>query len=175
MKFRNPLQNHQQVPSKFGTKHPWVKRIQFCLKEGPVFFQGRILTNVAKIHFQNLKVIPRTTGSISIKLCSKDSRERTFTFVQIEGPSHFQVNITTKQRKYLDEIKSDLQSHQINFNQTFYKTDFIEGDLSLFKRSTCHCPKGNSNENRIVSKIHGRHFLHNVVHTCHPASLSECD
>ena len=57
------------ILTKLGTKHPWVKGIQFCSNEGPRPFPRGDNYQIAKIHWQILKIYSsRTAGPISTKL-----------------------------------------------------------------------------------------------------------
>ena len=54
--------------------HPWVKGIQVCSIEGPHPFPRGDNYEIAKIHWQNLKIFfSRTTEPISTNLCAKHS------------------------------------------------------------------------------------------------------
>ena len=58
----------ESISTKLGTKHPWVMRDQISSNEGPHIFLREINYEIAKIHWQNLKIFSRTAGPISTKL-----------------------------------------------------------------------------------------------------------
>jgi hypothetical protein len=49
------------ISIKFGTNHPWVKRIKDCSKEGPCSFSRRNNLRNAKIGWDHFKIFSRTT------------------------------------------------------------------------------------------------------------------
>jgi hypothetical protein len=49
------------ISIKFGTNHPWVKRIKECSKEGPGSFPRRDNHRNAKIGWDHFKIFSRTT------------------------------------------------------------------------------------------------------------------
>ena len=51
--------------------HPWVKGTQVCSNEGPHLYPRGDNYEIAKIHWQNLKIFSRTTGTVSTKLGTK--------------------------------------------------------------------------------------------------------
>ena len=58
------------ISTKLGTKHHILgwKGFKFVQMKGPALFQGEIIVEIVKIHWQNLKIyFSRTTGSISTK------------------------------------------------------------------------------------------------------------
>ena len=68
------------ITTKLGTRHPWVKWIQFCSNEGFHPFPRGDNYEKAKIHSQNLKLFfSRTTEPVSTKLGTK---QMGFNFVQ---------------------------------------------------------------------------------------------
>ena len=57
------------ISTKLGTKHHWMKGIQFCSNERPLPFPRGDNYEIVKIHWRNLKIVfSRTTGPISTKL-----------------------------------------------------------------------------------------------------------
>ena len=62
------------ISTKLGTKHPWVMGIQVYSNEWPCPFPRGDNKEIAKIHWQTLKIFfLRTTGPISTKLGTKHS------------------------------------------------------------------------------------------------------
>ena len=55
------------ISTKLGTMHPWVKGTQVHSNEGLCPFPRGDNYEIAKIHWQNLKIFSRTTGPISTK------------------------------------------------------------------------------------------------------------
>jgi hypothetical protein len=49
------------ISIKFGTNHPWVKRIKDCSKEWPGSFPRRDNHRNAEIGWDYFKIFPRTT------------------------------------------------------------------------------------------------------------------
>ena len=57
------------ISPKLSAKHPWVKGFHICSNKGPRPFQRGDNYQIAKIHWQNLKICCcRITGPISTKL-----------------------------------------------------------------------------------------------------------
>ena len=65
----SPCSTTGPIPTKLGTKHPWVEGIQVCSNEGSrPFLRGDMSENV-KLYWKYLKIFfSRTTGLISTKL-----------------------------------------------------------------------------------------------------------
>ena len=92
-----------------------MKGIQICSNEGPALFLGEIinkntLTKLKKYYQEPLDQFqPNLTQSI---LGWKE-----FKFVQMKGPTVFQVEIIIKLRKYIDEIQNSSSLEPLaNFN-----------------------------------------------------------
>ena len=75
------------ISNKLGTKHPWVKEIQVCSNEGSHPFPREDNYEIAKMHWQNLKIFfSRTTGLILTKLGIKHPWVNRFQVCSNEGP-----------------------------------------------------------------------------------------
>ena len=48
--FHDSSRTTRLISTKFGTKHPWVKGIQFGTNEGPLFFSRGDNNKIAKVH-----------------------------------------------------------------------------------------------------------------------------
>ena len=102
----------------FFLKHPWVVGIQVCSK-GPALFQGRLFQNKEKYTDKILKIyFFRTTGLISIKLCTKHTWVIGIKFCSVEGPHPFPRGGNHKRTKKLLSIFKNLllQNRWANFN-----------------------------------------------------------
>ena len=93
------------ISTKLSTRHPWVKEIQVCSKEGPNLFPRGDNYEKAK-HIDEIKKIfsLRTTYPISTKLGTRLPWLKGIQVCSIKGPL-FQGEIITKWWKYIDEIK----------------------------------------------------------------------
>ena len=60
-----------EISTRLGTKHPWVKGIQFYSGEGPSPISKGDNSDIVKIHRRLLKFFSRTTGPKSTKLATK--------------------------------------------------------------------------------------------------------
>ena len=90
------------VSTKLGTKHPWVKGIQVCSNEGPSPFPRGDNYQIAKIHWQILKIYSsRTAGPISTKLGIIHPWVRGIQVCSNEGLRPF----LRKLRKCIDDLK----------------------------------------------------------------------
>ena len=95
----------EPITIKLGTKHPWVKWIQVCSKEGPHPFPRGDNYEIVKIHYRNLKIlVSKTTGSISTKIGTKHPWVKGIQDSSNKGPAFFQGEIITKKQKYLSLI-----------------------------------------------------------------------
>ena len=79
------------ISTKLGTKHPLVKGIRICWNEGPqLFFKGRCLREIAKMHWRNFKIFfSRTTMPISTKHGAKHPWVKGIHVCSNEGFRHF--------------------------------------------------------------------------------------
>ena len=60
------------MTTKLGTKHPWLTGIHICMNEGPCPFCKGDNNEIAKIHWQTLKILfSRINCLISTKLSTK--------------------------------------------------------------------------------------------------------
>ena len=71
----------------------------------PVLFQGEIITKLRKYIEEIKKKSSRTIEPLSTKLGTKHPRMKVIQVCSNEGPRPFQMEIITKKRKYIDEIK----------------------------------------------------------------------
>ena len=141
--FKNLLQNHNAISTKLGTKHPRVKGIQICSKEGHIPFQGKI---ILKIHCWLLKVFfSRTIGSLSNKLGTKHLWNTQIS--SNEGPSPFP--------------QWDKCLLPQNLNQTWHKASFGEFDSKLFKGGSRSFSKGDGSNFKPASV-----YIHSFAQTC---------
>ena len=86
--------------------HPWVKGIQVYSNEGPCPFPRGDNYEIAKIHWQNLKIFfSRTTGPILTKLGTKYSWVKWIQVCTNEGFCFFQKDIIAKLWKYINKFE----------------------------------------------------------------------
>ena len=75
-------------PISKGTKHPWVKEIQFYSNDGLCPFSREDNFEIANMHWRYIKVFfLRTTWPISTKLGTKHLWVSEFNFVQMKDPA----------------------------------------------------------------------------------------
>ena len=89
---------------------------------------------IAKKQWRNLKnlLFKNQIGQFQPNLAQSILMWRGFKFVQMKGHALFQEEIIIKLWKHIDKFKkSSLQNHWANFNQTWRKTCFGEGNSSL--------------------------------------------
>jgi hypothetical protein len=55
------FRTRKPISIKFGTNHPWMKRIKDCSKEGPGSFPRRDNHRNAEIGWDHFKIFSRTT------------------------------------------------------------------------------------------------------------------